>query len=416
MTSTVSPPAFTLIRLEWRDSPLGTIDLPARPLELRASYGSGLDRRDGDPDDIVWGLGDRGPNLKIRTMLERYGAEHLRRHADREGAKVMPRPEIGPRLGRLRIGTDRVELVDELVIRDGHGRAVSGLPIPGSIAARHEPALDLDGRDLAPDPAGFDTEAIAATRDGGFWIGDEFGPSLVRIDGVGRVLARIVPMGVDLPGAPFPVSAALPAIAASRQLNRGFEAIALSADEQWLFLAFQSPLAHPDQSAHKRARHVRLWRLHAETFQLAEQYLYRLDPPASFVRDRAQGDVDRSDIKVSEMVWLDEERLLLLERATLSTRLYRVELDPARALAPHHADPATRPTIEEMSAADTLDLPVLDKQLILDTDLAPDLPGDLEGMVVLSPTELLLVNDNDFGVEGAETQFWKVVFDAPVLD
>ena len=36
-------------------------------------------------------------------------------------------------------------------------------------------------------------------------------------------------------------------------------------------------------------------------------------------------------------------------------------------------------------------------------------------MVVLSPTELLLVNDNDFGVEGAETQFWKVIFEQPIL-
>jgi hypothetical protein len=36
-------------------------------------------------------------------------------------------------------------------------------------------------------------------------------------------------------------------------------------------------------------------------------------------------------------------------------------------------------------------------------------------MAVLSPTELLLVNDNDFGVEDAETQFWKIVFSEPVL-
>jgi hypothetical protein len=29
-------------------------------------------------------------------------------------------------------------------------------------------------------------------------------------------------------------------------------------------------------------------------------------------------------------------------------------------------------------------------------------------MILLSPKELLLANDNDFGVEGAETQFWLV--------
>lgn len=411
-----TPPAFALKRLDWRDAPLGTIDLPAGPMHLRMGYGSGLARRPGDPPDVVWAVGDRGPNLKVEVLVEHYGVEHLRRHLGRKGAKVMMLPEVGPRIARLRIGSDRVELLGEQALHDGAGRLVSGLPIPGGEDARREPALDLAGNDLTPDPAGFDTEAIAATRDGGFWIGDEFGPSLVRVAGDGRVLARCVPEGVALPGAPFPVRAVLPAIAAHRQLNRGFEALALSADEQWLFLAFQSPLAHPDVAAHKAARHVRLWKLDAATLAVAAQYLYPLDLPDSFLRDSARGEVDRSDIKVSEMVWIGPDRLLLLERASLTTRVYQVELGPAFSLPASHLDPVTRPTVEEMSAAGTLDLPVLAKHLLLDTDLAPELPGDQEGMLVLSPTELLLVNDSDFGVEGAETQFWKVVFDDPVLE
>jgi hypothetical protein len=409
------PPSFKLTRLAWTDASLGTIDLPARSLVLRSGYGAGLARRAGDPDDIVWGIGDRGPNLKIPTMLERYGADWLQPHLERKGAKVMPRTDIGPALGRLRIGPDRVELVDHLPIRDGNGQLVSGLPIPGGDVERREPALDLDGRDLAPDPAGFDTEGIAEIHDGGFWIGDEFGPSLVRIDGAGRVIERVVPAGIELPGAPFAVRAGLPAIAAHRHLNRGFEAIAMSGDAAWLFLAFQSPLAHPDVDAHKRARHVRLWRLGATTLEFDAEYLYPLDPPRRFGRDRELGDVDRSDIKVSELAWTGPDRLLVLERVTLSTKIYMIELRREDEVPAMHLDPATRPTIEEMSAAGTLDLTVLAKRLIFDTDRAPDIPGDLEGMVVLSPTELLLMNDNDFGVEGAETQFWKVTFAEPVL-
>ena len=33
----------------------------------------------------------------------------------------------------------------------------------------------------------------------------------------------------------------------------------------------------------------------------------------------------------------------------------------------------------------------------------------------LSPHDLLLVNDNDFGTEGAETEFWLVTFEEAVL-
>ena len=408
-------PAFTLKRLAWTDEILGTIQFPAGLMILRASFGSGLSRRPDDPPDIVWGVGDRGPNIKVKTLVEHYGADHFRPYLGRKGAKVMPSPAIGPSIARLRIGEDRVELLETIRLCDREGVPVSGLPIPGGEQARREPAFDLDGRELAPDPAGFDTEGIAATRDGGFWIGDEFGPSLVRVDAAGTVSARFVPAGLELAAEGFETPAALPAIAARRHLNRGFEALALSGDEEWLFLAFQSPLAHPDVAAHRGARHVRIWRLDAATLEVAAQYLYPLDPPELFLRDLEAGPLDPCDIKVSEIAWIGEDVLLVLERASLSTRIHRVDLDAGRVLPPEHLDLATRPSIEEHSPPGVPAEWELGKRLLFDSDQAREIPADLEGMVVLSPTELLLVNDNDFGVEGAETQFWKVIFSQPIL-
>ena len=42
------------------------------------------------------------------------------------------------------------------------------------------------------------------------------------------------------------------------------------------------------------------------------------------------------------------------------------------------------------------------------TDDHPEICADLEGMILLDTNELLLSNDSDFGIEGAETQFWRV--------
>lgn len=281
---------------------------------------------------------------------------------------------------------------------------------------RCEPAFDLDGAPLEPDPSGLDTEGIAALADGGFWVGDEFGPSLVRLDGDGRVLKRLVPEGTDLDGAAYPVEPCLPAIAARRQLNRGFEAIAISPDGRWLFLAFQSPLAHPDEKAHEQARHVRLWRLDAETGAVDAQFLYPLDPPETFRRDGEKKPLDRSDLKVSELCWVGADSLLVLERGSETTKIYKVTPADDLRLPPEHLDTATRPTVEELSGGDEdFGLPVLAKSLLFSSDDAPDVAADLEGMAILSPSDLLLVNDNDFGVEGAETGFWRVAFDQPVL-
>jgi len=91
-----------------------------------------------------------------------------------------------------------------------------------------------------------------------------------------------------------------------------------------------------------------------------------------------------------------------------------VELDPQSILQPEHLDIRTRPTLEEMSAAHDMMLPVLAKHLLFSSDDIPEMSADLEGMAFLSSTDLLLVNDNDFGVEGAKTSFWRIRFDDPL--
>lgn len=404
--------SWTAERLDWADAPLGEIELPKGTMRFRSGFGSGLSRRAGDPPGIVWAVGDRGPNIKVKAAVKLYGLDRLEPLRSEAGAKIMPRLDLGPALAELRVAGDRVELVRSLRIADAGGRPVSGLPVPGGPHTRCEPAFDLAGEPLDPDPSGLDTEGIAALPDGGFWVGDEFGPSLVRLDSGGRVVKRLVPEGVALEGAAYPVEARLPAIAARRQLNRGFEAIALSGDGAWLYLAFQSPLAHPDEAAHERARHVRLWRLDAATGEIAAQYLYPLDPPDTFRRD---GPLEWSDLKVSELCWAGPDSLLVLERGSETTKIYRVELSEPFELDPVHLDPATQPTVEQLSTGDDPGFPVLAKRLLFTTDDAPEIAADLEGMAILSDCELLLVNDNDFGVEGAQTGFWRVRFDQPLF-
>src|SRR5688572_15221633 len=141
-------PRFELRRLAWADEELGSIDLPAGPMRLRTSFGSGLTVRPGDPPGIVWAVGDRGPNLKVGTLVRLYGLESMRPFLALEGAKVMPRLDIGPSIAKLHVGDDRVELVSAHRLVDEDGSPVVGLPIPDGEHARREPALDLAGGPL----------------------------------------------------------------------------------------------------------------------------------------------------------------------------------------------------------------------------------------------------------------------------
>ena len=122
---------------------------------------------------------------------------------------------------------------------------------------------------------------------------------------------------------PGPAEEGLPAISLARKLNRGIEALTLSCDGATLYAAFQSPLAHPDRAAHENGDTVRIWALDPETAEFRAEYVYPLGDPQSFVRDCAAGLVAKSDVKVSELASLPDGSLLVLERVTLSTHIYR---------------------------------------------------------------------------------------------
>lgn len=60
---------------------------------------------------------------------------------------------------------------------------------------------------------GLDTESLAIDKDGNFWIGDEYGPSLNFASSDGNIIKSYVPGN------------GLPEILKYRQMNRGFEAL-----------------------------------------------------------------------------------------------------------------------------------------------------------------------------------------------
>ena len=397
-----------LTSLRYDDEVLAELEFPKTRLRILRGLGSGLSRDPNDPTRL-WAVGDRGPNVKVKVAVEDWGLE-LHAHRGRKGAKVMPALEHGPALVALRLDGDRVATEHALPLLRPDGRAIGGLPIPGGTYDELEPAIGVDGEDLGSDPAGADTEGVAACRDGSFWIADEYGPSLLRVAADGRVFERWVPEGTAecFAGADIAIVEALPALAAKRRLNRGFEAIALAEDEARLFLLYQGPLSHPDEAAFRAARHVRLMVLDLASRRVTAQHLYPTDAAETFARDVAKGEFEQEDVKVSEVTRLPDGALLVLERGSETTKFYRIDLDGAAQLPAEHLEAGTRPTLEELSARGLGGLPVLEKRLVLSTDDHPEVGADLEGMTVLPDGSLVLVNDNDFGCEGAETAFWRV--------
>jgi hypothetical protein len=379
----VPPRPVAIEPLLWRDPPVAEIELPNGVLKMTLGLGSGLARRPGAPPGRLWGITDRGPNLKIPAAVEAHGLAHLARLADVADAKILPLPDLGPTLAEIEVGERRVELVRTLAVTTPQGRPISGRP-PTPEATAVEPAFDLEGRPLPSDPDGADTEALAVLSDGSFWIAEEYGPSLIRLSPEGVAQVRWTPAGVSLPGAACPIADVLPAAARLRRRNRGFEGLAVSPDETRLYVAVQSALEIDGAAADEAL----IWTLDAATGACLAEHRYPFDRPASFRADRKAGRVGMRDLKICELVCLAPERLLVLERISRSSRIYAVRLGEAARL---------------------------EKTLLYATEGDDGAPADIEGMAPVAENALLLASDNDFGTEGQETRFVRVVFDRPLV-
>ncbi|MFI8399007.1 esterase-like activity of phytase family protein [Streptomyces sp. NPDC085463] len=342
---------------------LGGIGSDLFPAERRGEY---------------WTVTDRGPNGQIEIGKDKR--------------RTFPVPGFDPAIVKIRVAGGRIQVLKTLPITTSRGTPVTGLPNqPG----RDEAPYAYDASTPLPyDPNGLDTEGIVRDRDGGFWLVDEYGPSLVHVSAKGRVLARHVPKGLKLTGADYPVVESLPAIFLKRKINRGFEGLALLPGGD-LVLGLQSPLLNPDEAAGKESRTTRLLRFSPRENRVTAEYAYRFDPVGTV----EPGQTKTSELKLSALVALGGDRLLVQERTDKAARLYEVRLRRSADILDSVWDaPATRPGLEQLDDPAAARVPVLRKDLVIDLNTVKGVPGKIEGIAVEGSSTLVLLNDNDFGM------------------
>ncbi|MEU5764921.1 esterase-like activity of phytase family protein [Streptomyces asoensis] len=325
-----------------------------------------------------WTVTDRGPNGQIKVG----GAKR----------RTFPVPGFDPALVRVRVCGSTVKVVQAIPVTTSSGKLVTGLP---NQAGRDEAPYSYDAQTpLSYDPNGLDTEGVVRAADGSFWLVDEYGPSLVHVSARGRVLARYVPEGLRLTGTDYPVVEALPAVLLHRKINRGFEGLAQLPNGD-LVLAVQSPLSLPDTAAGEGSRTVRLLRFSPGRKAVTAEYAYRFDP----VDVVDPGEDDTSELKISSVVAVGGDRLLVEERTDRAARLHVVRLSrKADILGGRWDDAGTSPSLEQLDDPAASGVPVLAKRLVVDLGTVAGVPGKIEGVAVVDHDTLALANDNDFGM------------------
>ena len=352
---------------------------------MLGGIGSDLWHGPGDAPNTYWMITDRGPNGQVKVKDKQR--------------RTFPVPDFAPAILHVETAGDAIKLLQVMPLVGSDGMPVTGLP---NLADHDDKGYTFDGMTVLPyDPSGLDTEGLVRTQQGDFWAADEYGPSLVHIASDGRVLERYVPAGLAYASTAYPVSAALPALYARRNSNRGFEGLALSPDEKTLYAVLQSPLDNPDKSVRASARVTRILAMDTATGQLTGEYAYLIEP--FNVVD--PGAADQTDMKISGLAALAPDTLLVLERTDAVARVYAVDLGQAtNLLGTAWDDPATAPSLEALTDLAGAGVTPLPKTLVLDLASLPNIPAKIEGLAVVDANTLAFANDNDFDMGGFDGQ------------
>ncbi len=383
---------------------LAEVSVVGHSLHLSEGPGSGLAHAAGTPWDQFYSVSDRGPNIPCK-----HSGKILGKAVCQEPEVIFPLPAYTPSIYPLQIGAHGVQLRGKPIpLHAANGQRLTGLP-PALPDAEHPLSAQLQPLPNSAD--GIDSECIAALQQGGFWIGEEYGPSLLRVTSNGEVVERLVPKGSAeyYQGSAVPVRAVLPPLLARRALNRGFEGMALAPDQKLLFVALQSPLANPDASAAKHGRMDRLIALHldAQGNFAGMAGGYALEFPK--IEDFASG-LKQKDLKLSALSAVDDHRVLILLRAGHQVAVLLATIQGASNLiGTAWAHPATQPSLETQSDPSQMGVQTIALQPIWESsDTFGKGLGKIEGMSLVDGKRLLFISDNDFGIDGEKSTVWQV--------
>jgi len=251
-------------------------------------------------------------------------------------------PEFSPLIVTLKADPSKnsLELISTLALKKKNGEKLTGLPNQRN----EENPTDLYGYMYSVDPLGLDTEAITRDSKGGFWVGEEYAPSLVYFNNKGFMTKRLIP-GEELPK-----------IYKERRPNRGFEGTALVDNKLLGFL--QSPLRKDENMA-------KIVEVDLDTLKTSAEYLYPFEP---------------GNEKIGDASALGKNTFLVIEQngktgSQSSKLVFKITLN------------GSDQPVSKVLIADLKDTPFNNVEKV-------------EGLTVINNRQIALTIDNDFQING----------------
>jgi len=344
-----------------------------------------------------WTCSDRGVNIDAANA----NSSACRPTYD----KIYAFPSYAPKIHRIRIIGNSVQVLQTITIKRPNNTPASGLINPTGLGSTLSELASTDtvmdcanflGKTIAKDTFGIDSEGLIVDKSGNFWICEEGGPTIWKVNRNGVLIARYTPYA-NLPGVQS-VYIQIDSVFKYRKNNRGFEGIAIAPNGK-IYAIIQSPILYPSRTVGEASRIHRILEIDPAT-NAQRMFVYLND---GIIGASGSNQIRLRDWKIGDMAAVNDTTFLVLEAAIRGTsdirRLYRISLNGASVVHSGLYNGLTLEALVDSVGLTANGIVPVRKTLVMDL-LANGWPSQLdkaEGLAIMNDSTIAIGNDNDYG-------------------
>lgn len=347
-----------------------------------------------------WTVSDRGVNIDAANA----NSPSCKPTYD----KIYAFPNYAPKIHRIKIQGDSVQILQTITIKRPNGTTATGIINPTGFGST---SLEVASTDTVQNCANFntkiankdiwgiDSEGITVDKEGNFWICEEGGPTIWKVDKNGVVLKRYTPYASKVGAEPQDV--AIDTVFAYRKNNRGFEGITITPNGK-VYAIIQSPILFPTKSVGEGTKIHRILEIDPSN-NATKMYAYLNE---GIIGASGSNQIRLRDWKIGDLTAINDTTFLVLEAALRGTtdikKMYKINISGATpvlsGISYDNNTKSLEALVDETGLANNNIVPVK-KSLYMDL-LANGWPAILEkaeGLAIINDSTIAIANDNDYG-------------------
>ncbi len=319
--------------------------------------------------------------------------------------KIYSFPSYAPKIHRVRLNGDSVQILQTISIKRPGGTTASGIINPtgfGSTATEVastdtvQNCLNFAAKTTAKDIWGIDCEGIAVDASGNFWLCEEGGPTIWKLDQNGVVQKRYTPYAGQVGAQSIDVQ--IDTCFKYRKNNRGFEGITIAPNGK-VYAIIQSPLLYPTKTVGENSRVHRILEIDPVT-NATRMFVYLND---GIIGASGSNQIRLRDWKMGDMAAINDTTFLVIEAALRGTtdvkRVYKINISAASVVSSALYGGSTLEALVDSAGLAANGVVPVKKTLFMDINgIGWDPALDkTECLAIINDSTIVIGNDNDYG-------------------